>query len=216
MTLENYAPGSNKYVYGDYMGKYDEWEEIYRRHRDESLPWELGRPRPILVDLIESGVLVPHGKALDACCGLGTNTIYIAKSGFETTGIDISETAIQRAKLSSEAAGTNIQFYIGSAVDLPFKDGQFDFVFDMGCFHHILPEDRIRYTEGIHRVLKKKGHYLVVCFSNKNGPAWNHFSRSNITTIFSPYFRIISIKHFSSLEGDGLIRFFYASLMIRD
>jgi len=152
---------------------------------------------------------------LDICCGLGTNTIYLAKVGFETTGIDVSKTAIRYAGKKSLEAGVDIKFNVGTFLHLPFDDGEFDFVFDMGCFHHVLQEDREKYIRGVRRVLKKEGRYLMVCFSNKNGAAWNHFSKKEIIAIFSPYFDIIDIDHFSSVEGDGHIRFFYATLMTK-
>jgi len=197
------------------MGKYDEWEEIYRKYPAESLPWELGKPRSVLVDLIKSKKVIPKGKALDMCCGLGTNTIYLAKAGFETIGIDISKTAVGYARKKSLEAGVDIKFYAGTFLHLPFEDGEFDFVFDMGCFHHVLPEDREKFIRGVHRVLKKEGHYFMVCFSNKNGAAWNHFSKKDIIAIFSHYFDIIDIDHFSSVEGNGYTRFFYATLMTK-
>lgn len=64
------------------MGEYGSWEQIYREYAPESLPWELGEPRPVLVDLIQSRKVVPAGKALDSCCGLGTNTMYLARLAF--------------------------------------------------------------------------------------------------------------------------------------
>jgi hypothetical protein len=57
---------------------YEEWNRIYRKHSVEALPWELGRPRKVLVDLIEKGQ-IKKGKTLDTCCGAGTNTLYLAK-----------------------------------------------------------------------------------------------------------------------------------------
>jgi hypothetical protein len=57
------------------MSEYDSWEQVYRKHRAESLPWELGEPRPVLVDLIQTSKVVPRGRALDICSGLGTKKI---------------------------------------------------------------------------------------------------------------------------------------------
>jgi len=34
---------------------YEEWAQIYRRYPLEALPWELGRPRKVLVELVEKG-----------------------------------------------------------------------------------------------------------------------------------------------------------------
>ncbi len=194
----------------DRMG-YEEWNEAYA-HPLSELPWELGKPRPQLVKLIESERIKP-GKALDICCGAGTNTVYLASKGFTVSGIDISSRAISIAKQKARAAGVKIRFRVGNSVRLPYNDGEFDFVFDMGCFHHIRPEDRESYVEGVRRVLKEGGRYFMVCFSWRNGPAWNHFSEEQLMDVFSPSFDILEVEHFASVEGDGITRYFYSILM---
>jgi len=196
-----------------FMGSdYEEWDEIYRKYPLESLGWELGRPRPILVEFVEKG-LVKKGKALDICCGAGTNTVYLAEKGFEVTGIDISSKAIDYAKKKAQQANVKINFMMQSFVNLPFGNEEFDFVFDMGCFHHVEIEDRPKFIKSVHRVLKNGGSYMLTCFSYKNGPAWNHFTRKQIFDLFSEYFEINEIRHISSIEGDGYRRYFYTVLM---
>jgi ubiquinone/menaquinone biosynthesis C-methylase UbiE len=191
---------------------YEEWDRIYRNHPVEALPWELGRPRKVLVDLIEKGQ-IKKGKALDICCGAGTNTLYLAEKGFQVTGIDISPKAIKYAKEKARKTNTKIQFQIQNFLNLPFEDEEFDFVFDMGCFHHVLIKDRDTYINGVYRVLKTSGSYLMVCFSHRNGPAWNHFTKEQITQLFSNHFKIKNIEHIASVEGDDYVRYFYAVLM---
>ena len=191
---------------------YDEWDKIYRENPLKSLPWELGRPRPILVELVEKK-RIQKGKALDICCGAGTNTVYLAEKGFEVTGIDISSKAIEYAKRKAKQANVKIDFKVQNFLDLPFGDEKFDFVFDMGCFHHVEIEDRPKFIKGVHRVLKNGGNYLLTCFSYKNGPAWNHFTRKQIKDLFSSLFEIKEIRHTSSIEGDGYKRYFYAVFM---
>lgn len=149
---------------------YKEWGQIYRRYSLETLPWQLGRPREVLVELVEKG-LIKKGKALDICCGAGTNALYLAKKGFQVTGIDISSRAIEYAKEKARKASAGIQFQVENFLNLPFEDEEFDFIFDMGCFHHVKVEDRSTFIRGVHRVLKKGGSYLMVCFSYRNGPA---------------------------------------------
>jgi len=191
---------------------YDEWDQIYREYPLNSLGWELSRPRPILVEFVEKG-LIKKGKALDLCCGAGTNTVYLAKRGFEVTAIDIAPRAIEYAKKKAGQANVKINFMVQNFVTLPFGEEEFDFVFDMGCFHHVKVEDRIKFIEGVHRVLKKGGSYLLTCFSYKNGRAWNHFTKKQIISLFSGYFEINEIRHISSIEGDGYRRYFYTVLM---
>jgi ubiquinone/menaquinone biosynthesis C-methylase UbiE len=191
---------------------YDKWDKIYREYPLNTLGWELGKPRPILVELIEKDLIV-KGKTLDICCGAGTNSIYLAKNGFSVYALDISPTAIQYAKKEAKKESLLIHFVLANFVFLNFINDIFDFVFDMGCFHHVNIIDRITFIEGIYRVLKKNGFYMVTCFSYKNGPAWNHFTKNQLIQLFSENFNIIQIMHYSSIEGDGIKRFFYTVLM---
>jgi len=191
---------------------YEEWDRIYRAYPLEALPWELGKPRKILVELVEKG-LIKKGKALDICCGAGTNALYLTKKGFQVTGIDISSKAIEYAKEKARNENARIQFQVENFLNLPFGDEEFDFVFDMGCFHHVNVEDRSTFIRGVHRVLKKGGSYLMICFSFKNGPAWNHFTKEQIIQLFSDHFKIKNIEDIASVEGDGYKRYFYSVLM---
>jgi len=191
---------------------YEEWNQIYRWYPIEALPWELGRPRKVLVELVEKG-LIKKGKALDICCGTGTNALYLTKKGFQVTGIDISSKAIEYAKEKARKAHARIQFQVQNFLNLPFKDGEFDFVFDMGCFHHVQVKDRSTFIRGVHRILKKNGSYLMICFSDRNGLAWNHFTKEQIIQLFSDHFKIKSIEHIASVEGDGYTRYFYSVLI---
>lgn len=188
------------------------WDRIYHRYRPESLPWELGRPREVLAEVVNSGRVAPSG-ALDLCCGAGTNPVYMAKKGFDVTALDISDKAVEYAKEQTYKAGVKINFLVSNFLSLPFKNEAFDFVFDFGCFHHVQIKDRPTFIKGVHRVLKSKGSYLLVCFSYRNGPAWNHFRKQQILELFGDYFDIEWIKHVSSLEGDNVRRYFYEVLM---
>ena len=191
---------------------YEEWDEIYRKYPLEELGWELGKPRPILVEVVERG-LIKKGKALDICCGAGTNTVYLAEKGFEATGIDISQTAIEIAKKKAEKAKVKIDFRVEDFTKLPFANEEFDFVYDMGCFHHVKVEDRSAFINGVHRVLKKDGMYMLTCFSYKNGAEWNHFTKKQLVDLFSTCFDLGEFRHYGSVEGDGVTRYFYTVLM---
>jgi SAM-dependent methyltransferase len=188
------------------------WDGVYHRYPLRRLPWELDRPREVLVDLVESGGVNPT-ETLDLCCGAGTNPVYLAERGFDVTALDISDRAVELTIEKEYQAGVSINTLIGDFVSLPFTDEKFNFVFDFGCFHHVETENRAAFVEGVHRVLKPGGTYLMVCFSNKNGRAWNHFGREQIVELFGCHFEIDNIDHVSSMEGDGVTRYFYEVLM---
>jgi 2-polyprenyl-3-methyl-5-hydroxy-6-metoxy-1,4-benzoquinol methylase len=194
------------------MSSYREWDEFYRDYPLDELGWELGKPRPILVEYLEKGLL-PKGRALDVCCGAGTNTVYLAQNRWEVTAIDISKTAIGITKQKAKQAKVNIGFLAESFIDLPFLDGVFDFVWDMGCFHHVEIEERSKFIAGVHRVLKENGGYMLTAFSYRNGSGWNQFTEQQLRALFGGYFEFGEFRHYPSLEGDGAIRFFYTVLM---
>jgi len=190
------------------------WDSIYHHYGVESLPWELGRPRDILVEIVKSGKVRPC-KTLDVCCGAGTNPVYLAEKGFEVTALDVSDAAVEYAKKKAERASLGIDFLVGDFLHLPFGSRRFSFVFDFGCFHHVPVKDRSVFIEGIHRVLTQNGMCLLVCFSQKNGPSWNHFTKELIIQLFGDRFEIKWLRHTSSLEADSVRRYFYEVLMKR-
>ena len=90
----------------------------------------------------------------------------------------------------------NIDFIVDDILNSKLKENEFDYIFDRGCFHVLLPADRERYITKIKQILKDNGILFLKCFSDKEprkeGPY--KFSQDQITDLFSKYFIIDSIK----------------------
>lgn len=80
------------------MSALEFWED---RYAGKPRVWS-GRANQLLVDLASG--LTP-GRALDLGCGEGGDSIWLAQQGWLVTGIDISETAIERARGNAASAG---------------------------------------------------------------------------------------------------------------
>lgn len=189
------------------------WEARYRDNPLEQLPWEEGQPSAELVALIESGI-VEKGPALDICCGSGNNALYLAQEGFTCYGIDISPTAVGYARQKVAAEGLSCEVTTGNAVRLPYADETFTLVFDRGCFHSLSPKDRKPFINGIQRVLRRGGKYLLLCFSSRDhtgGPPYA-FSPEDIRRYFSGQFKIHAIRE-TPRGAAGAGRFFLSVLM---
>ena len=66
---------------------------------------------------------------LDVGCGGGFLSEALAKMDFNVTSIDLSESAILSAKNHAQSQGLkNINYVVGSALNLPFPDASFDVV----------------------------------------------------------------------------------------
>lgn len=75
------------------------WTKTLREHGDK-----LGRRPPNAHLLSEVSALQP-GRAVDAGCGHGAETLWLAARGWTVTAVDFSSAALQQARLMAEALG---------------------------------------------------------------------------------------------------------------
>jgi trans-aconitate methyltransferase len=73
------------------------------RYAESPKRWS-GHPNPTLVDVVAD--LTP-GRAVDLGCGEGADAIHLARQGWEVLGVDISPTAVQRARAAAVEAGVD-------------------------------------------------------------------------------------------------------------
>lgn len=73
-------------------------------------------------------------KVLDAGCGSGEFSVFIKELGFDVVGIDVSQTAIERAKQSYP--GNNFH-RLSLEGRLPFSDGEFDAIWSTEVLEHL-------------------------------------------------------------------------------
>lgn len=123
---------------------------------------------------------------LDLGCGEGTRLSLIESRGKNLTGIDISETAIKKAK----AKNPGLKFVNKNIEALPFPDKSFDLVYSAFVFEHLdKPEQVIK--EAV-RVLKPGGNLLIIA-PNYGAPnrASPPFVKSRVGKLISGYFKDI-------------------------
>lgn len=77
---------------------------------------------------------------LDAGCGLGELSVYLACQGFTVVGIDISAEACDSATELSKKIGVseNCSFLAESLEDLSITDSSIDFVIGHAALHHFI------------------------------------------------------------------------------
>jgi len=192
---------------------YEHFEEIYKGNPEE-IPWNNERPPELLVELVDSGQ-VKQGRALDLGCGLGNYVTWLAGKDFDVVGVDASHAAIRIAEQNARRKKVKCKFLVGDVTGswADFGTG-FDFVYDWGLLHHIMPEDRNKYVENVYKVLKPWGKYVSLCFNEKDtafegtgkyrgtnlGTAVYLSSEKELRELFGRFFRIID---FRVLESAG-------------
>src|SRR5512133_1044695 len=90
------------------MSEYDQhfweqrWSQALREHGDR-----VAQRPPNAHLTAELGELRP-GRALDAGCGHGSDTLWLAARGWQVTAVDFATTALAYARSSAEAMGPEI------------------------------------------------------------------------------------------------------------
>jgi len=109
-------------------------------------------------ELLESadatGVPRTSTKVLDAGCGLGELSVYLACKGFTVVGVDISTEACQAAKELSKKIGVSesCQFLAESLDGISTADESIDFIIGHASLHHFIKYD---VQKEFHRIMKK-------------------------------------------------------------
>jgi SAM-dependent methyltransferase len=182
---------------------FPDWENLYKSQKIETMPWyNENFDFDLEKELDERKIIIINNNSddsktfLDLGTGPATQAIWLAKRGFKVIGSDLSEAAINRAR-KIYANEENVNFIVDDILNSKFKDNEFDYIFDRGCFHVLLPADRQKYISKIKQILKKdNGILFLKCFSDKEprqeGPY--KFSAEQIRDLFGESFRIDSIK----------------------
>jgi cyclopropane fatty-acyl-phospholipid synthase-like methyltransferase len=126
-------------------------------------PWDIGKPQKAFIDIADRIT----GSVLDAGCGTGDTSLFLAGRGNKVMGIDFLEEPIKRAKLKAIHCGSSATFLVKDATTMTDWNERFDNVIDSGLFHVFSDEDRLRYVEGLATILKPGGRLFLMCFSNE-------------------------------------------------
>jgi ubiquinone/menaquinone biosynthesis C-methylase UbiE len=103
-----------------------------------------------------------RGELLEVGCGIGVDSIQLARCGFHVTAVDLTESAIGVARESARLRGVDVDFRVGNAEALDFPDQSFDVVYSFGVLHHT-PDIEQALAE-VRRVLKPGGTAYVMLY----------------------------------------------------
>ena len=178
------------------------YEILYGRFR---APWDIG-PRQELVELVESGRLKP-GRAIDLGSGTASNCIFLAQHGFDVTGVDFAQAAVDLGNKRAADANVQVNFIRDDLTNLHNVRGTFDLLVDYGTLDDLKPPQRDRYVQNILLLTHAGTRYLLYCFEWE--PRWYerpYFSGmamlpGEVERRFAPHFDIERYAAESGLKG---------------
>ncbi len=167
------------------------WDASYTA--ETPAPWDIGRPQPAFSRLAEAGLLAGH--ALDAGCGTGEHALLAAAAGAEVVGVDVSPTAISRARAKAAERGLAVRFELASALSLAELGATFDVIIDSGLFHVFDDSDRAQYVASQASVLRPGGMLYLMCFSDSQPGDWGprRVSEDELRAAFADGWSVVSI-----------------------
>jgi ubiquinone/menaquinone biosynthesis C-methylase UbiE len=125
---------------------------IYAKMLDEQIP--------LNVKILESG------------CGTGQLSVFLSKGQRTVVGQDLCLNSLRLANNFKTKYGIpNLELVHADIFDLPFREGEFDFVISKGVLHHTF--DCKKAFECIARLVKPGG-FIIIGLYNKYGriPSW--------------------------------------------
>ncbi len=157
--------------------------------------------------------------AVDAGCGRGRNSLFLARQGVQVTALDFTPAAIEALKAA--AVAERLQDKIRALVydvteGWPVPQHGIDLVVDAFCFKHITGRNaRLAYKQNIVQALDVRGTFLIAFDSVGDGyygryitehfgdgsalcldPATNLqsvlFTRDHVVEYFAPEFRLLA------------------------
>jgi SAM-dependent methyltransferase len=140
-------------------------------------PWDTGVTPPEVVEIIEGPDASKPGRALDLGCGTGTNSLYLARHGWEVVGVDLAGRAVRKARRKAQESGLSVDFYTADVTRLDFLQPPFDLALDIGCFHALDDEGWIRYRGQLRRLLCPGARFMLYAF----GPRKGRFTQMGVT-----------------------------------
>ncbi len=202
----------------------DVWEKTFQSHEWGQYPAE------VLIRFIARNYYHADRRTiriLEVGCGPGPNVWYFAREGFEAYGIDVSPTAIDKARKRIEEEGLSAELAVGNIEKLPYPDCYFDCVVDNECLYC----NPLKATEDIlgeiRRVLKKGGSFFSRTFTDEmyvgrshkkigefeyddasDGPFANRgfarlITREGIERLYGSFFKIASIDKLECTHNNG-------------
>jgi tocopherol O-methyltransferase len=108
---------------------------------------------------------------LDVGCGLGGSSRYFARKwgkDVKATGVTLSPVQVARGNRLGEEQGLDeqVNLQVADALNMPFEDGKFDFVYSMESGEHM--PDKKKFVGELARVCAPNGRILIVTWCHRN------------------------------------------------
>jgi SAM-dependent methyltransferase len=168
-----------------------EW--VYKKaSKPSDLLWHSEEPSPFLVKAMKERK--QPGKALDLGCGAGVFSVYMAKAGYEVTGLDFIPKALELASALAKENRVDVTWVHADLFNWN-PATKFDIILDSGCLHTI--SDKNEFRDKIINWLAPAGDFILGHFGRRNFFDWRPVgpirrSKEELERLFAPDLRLVN------------------------
>ncbi len=145
-----------------YFKKSNSWQgELYGKESDY-FARAVQRRLTYSMKMIEDMALPPGSKVLDIGCGSGIYVEQLLKSGFEVTGVDLTEEMLSATRKRLGIGGNDagkVHLRLGDVENIPLPDNEFDLVICVGVLTYLISDEKAQAE--IRRVMKPGAPLLL-------------------------------------------------------
>ena len=127
-----------------------------QQYQEEDL---FGQPYPEFVDFMD--VWQPKGTVLDIGCGQGRDSLFLARQGYQVTGIDASEVGIKQMLEQAEAKGLNVKGIVADFYSYDYAES-FDIVV-LDSILHFGSAEKAKELELLHKLCLCLNDEGIIC-----------------------------------------------------
>jgi SAM-dependent methyltransferase len=173
-------------------------------------PWDQDHVPGELAALVQGPAALAPGLAIDIGCGTGTQAVYLAQHGWQTTGVDAVPRALAQARRRADATGVSVRWVAGDVGDLPALGfgGGFGLLHDRGCFHDLPAGVLDGYARGVSALAASGATLLLMAFvpGPRRVGAPTGASEEEIRRRFGPHWDLVSVQSDSGPDPRGPMR----------
>lgn len=156
-------------------------------------PWEDAERDQPFVDKIselfareEAGRGSPYGRALDLGTGSGVWAVQLAKRGWQVTGVEMVEKALERARERVQTGSADVNLVHGDVTALREADvgSDFQLVLDTGTFHGLDKSQREAMGREVDAVAAPDATVLLLVWPRRRRPLIRGASRADVESAF--------------------------------
>lgn len=156
-------------------------------------PWEDAERDQLFVDKFselltreETGRVSPFGRALDLGTGSGIWAVQLAKRGWQVTGVEIVEKALERARDRVKGDGVDVSLVHGDVTALREADvgSDFQLILDTGTFHGLDKSQREAMGREVDAVAATDATVLLLVWPRRRRPLIRGASRDDVESAF--------------------------------